>query len=94
MPRYRFPPPTVADKRPAPAAKPPSLDLFQTNLEKNYPRVLEAIQSMWGYKELNQYFRKLTMDERGDRAGFPEDVWDDLYTLLRLHQEIVPESLF
>jgi hypothetical protein len=67
---------------------------FQTALEKDFPRILAAIQSMWGYPELNNYFRKLTLDSRGDREGFPKEVWEEIFTLLYLHQMIVPESLY
>lgn len=96
MARYEFPaacrmvPGTPSPTVPAssPAAR------YQTALEKDFPRILDAIQAMWGYRELNAYFRKLTIDERGDRAGFPAEVWEDIYMLLYLHQQIVPESLF
>ncbi len=79
---------------PSPTVPASSSARYQTALEKDFPRVLDAIQAMWGYRELNAYFRKLTIDERGDRAGFPTEVWDDIYMLLYLHQQIVPESLF
>jgi hypothetical protein len=71
----------------------PSNDQYQTALEKDFPRILVAIQSMWGYPELNTYFRKLTLDNRGDREGFPKEVWEEIFTLLYLHQMIVPEPL-
>jgi hypothetical protein len=67
---------------------------FQTALEKDFPRILTTIQSMWGYPELNNYFRKLTLDSRGDREGFPKEVWEEIFTLLYLHQMIVPEPLY
>ncbi|OGB24174.1 MAG: hypothetical protein A3I66_11195 [Burkholderiales bacterium RIFCSPLOWO2_02_FULL_57_36] len=63
-------------------------------MEKDFPRILAAIQSLWGYPELNSYFRKLTLDSRGDREGFPKEVWEEIFTLLYLHQIIVPEPLF
>ncbi len=63
------------------------------SLEKNYPRVMQAIQAMWGFKELNTYFGKLTIDDRGDREGFPPEVWEEIYTLMRLHEHIVPEPV-
>jgi hypothetical protein len=47
-----------------------------------------------GATRIEAYFRKLTMDERGDRVGFPTEVWEDIYFLLYLHQKIVPEPLF
>ncbi len=71
-----------------------SQDRYKSVLEEKYPNILSAIQSMWGYKELNTYFGKLTVDDRGGREGFPPEVWEDLHLLLNLHQEIVPEPLF
>lgn len=94
MPRYRFP----ASGPSAPGllsgtALPPK-EQYQTALETQFPHILSAIQALWGFKELNTYFTKLTIDERGGRAGFPPEVWDDIHTLLRLHQELLPEPLF
>jgi hypothetical protein len=101
MPRYRFPVKNIAAAvAVAVAVAPPvqnvvsSVDPYQTALEKHFPHILAAVQTMWGYKELNTYFRKLTIDERGGRDGFPPGVWDEINTLLRLHEDIVPEGLF
>lgn len=94
MPRYRFPAPNPLaaaeavkkpDNGPAPCL---------CALETQFPHILSAIQALWGFKELNTYFTKLTLDERGGRAGFPTEVWEEIHTLLRLHQEILPEPLF
>lgn len=93
MSRYGFRaleiPSMASIARPKPAPVPPS----GPTLEKDYPRVMEAIIAMWGFKELNQYFRKLTIDERGDREGFPPEVWDDLHTLQYLHAQLVPDTV-
>jgi hypothetical protein len=70
----------------------PANDPYQTTLERDFQRVLIAIQSMWGYPELNTYFYKLTMDHRGERTGFPPDVWDDIHLLWSLHQTFVPDA--
>ena len=64
------------------------------SLDKDYPRVYQAIQAMWGFKELNEYFRKRTLDERGNREGFPPEVWEEIYLLMRIHEIIVPEYMF
>jgi hypothetical protein len=96
MARYQFP---VANNKAASSlrsrgANARAADLYKSDLEMKYPNILTAIQSMWGYKELNLYFTKLTMDDRGGRAGFPKEVWEEIHLLLKLHQEIVPEPLF
>ena len=74
--------------------RPKPLEHFPTLLEQQYPQILLSIQTMWGYKELNTYFHKLTVDERGGREGFKAEVWEEIATLWRIHQEIVPESRF
>ncbi len=76
---------------PTPVLRAASVSQYQTALEKDFPRILTAIQNMWGYPELNAYFRKLTLDNRGDREGFPKEVWEEIFTLLYVHQLIVPE---
>jgi len=94
MPRYRFPasiPRTTTAVASQGGDRPASC---ASALEAQFPHILSAIQSLWGYKELNTYFSKLTIDDRGGRAGFPPEVWDEIHTLLRLHQEILPEPLF
>jgi hypothetical protein len=72
-----------------PAASP---DLYPSVLEQNFPRILASIQAMWGYQECNVYFKNLTLDNRGDREGFPKEAWEEIFTLLYLHQAIVPGS--
>jgi hypothetical protein len=72
----------------------PQVRPFQTVLEARYPHILDAIQAMWGYKELNTYFRRLTLDDRGGRAGFPPEAWEEIHALQLLHQMIVPELSF
>ena len=95
MPRYRFPAPEPAEGDPlAQAEAMPPADQCRCALEVKFPHILSAIQALWGFKELNTYFTKLTLDERGGRAGFPPDVWDEIQMLLRLHQDILPEPLF
>ncbi len=81
-------------KEPAPQAMEKLGPPYQTALERSFPHVLDAIQVMWGYGELNTYFRKLTLDDRGNRAGFPADVWDEIHILQYIHQDIVPDSRF
>ena len=98
MPRYRFPALTNRDLTPAPkmartvVRTTAPTDRFITPLEKSFPHILEKIQVLWGYPELNLYFSRLTIDDRGDRDGFPTDVWDDLQMLMLLHQDFFPDQ--
>lgn len=66
-------------------------DAFIAPLEKSFPHILKKIQALWGYPEMNLYFSRLIIDDRGDREGFPAEVWDDLHTLMQLHQTILPD---
>ena len=91
MPRYRFPaskPPMPARSRAGEKSHP--ADVYPTALEKRFPHILSAIVAMWGYQELNVYFHKLSVDERGGREGFPLEIWEEINMLLNVHQEIFP----
>jgi hypothetical protein len=95
MSRYGFERASHAVQQQAvPVATPPQTRTLQTVLEARYPHILDAIQTMWGYKELNTYFRRLTLDDRGGRAGFPPEAWEEIHSLQLLHQIIVPELSF
>ncbi|WP_338845698.1 hypothetical protein V8J88_18460 [Massilia sp. W12] len=61
-------------------------------LERDYPRILENIQMLWGFDEMNDFFRKLSIDDRGDRQGFPPEAWEEIRALMDLHLFIVPEK--
>ena len=49
---------------------------------------------MWGFEEMNGFFRKLSLDDRGGRQGFPPDAWEEIQTLMSLHLIIHPEKGF
>ncbi len=87
MARYKFPAPKAAS-----AKRAQTYDPYITWLERDYPRILESIQMLWGFDEMNDFFRKLSIDDRGDRQGFPPEAWDEIQTLMTLHLFIVPEK--
>lgn len=93
MPRYRFPSPAGQPTVQANAGvdRRVSADAYPSELEAGFPRVVQAIQALWGYKELNDYFRKLMIDDRGNRIGFPPEAWEEIYLLQHIHQELMPE---
>jgi hypothetical protein len=97
MPRYRFPALINAPVIPAPqsirasARRAARTDRFVSPLERDFPHILEKIQALWGYPEMNLYFSQLAIDDRGDREGFPAEVWDDLHMLMQLHQVILTD---
>lgn len=107
MPRYLFPAlidEAAADASPAgpaqrstPAGTAPDItasdtEQFLTPIEISFPHILEKIQALWGYPEMDYYFVRLTIDDRGDRQGFPAEVWDDLQMLTRLHRDLFSDE--
>lgn len=86
MPLYRFPPII------APAHADPHMICFSA-LETQFPRILNAIQALWGYPELNRYFNQLTVTDRYGRQGFPTEVWEEIYLLMSVHEHIIPTKL-
>ncbi len=90
MARYHFPAPKTA--APGGTAMKPAADPCISVLETSYPRILENITMMWGFGELNNFFHKLILDDRGGRQGFPPEAWDELNTLSALHLIICPDK--
>jgi ankyrin repeat protein len=60
-------------------------DAYPHHLAEQYPRILEQIIANWGSSQLERYISDLTLDERGDRQGFPPEVASELFLLYRLH---------
>jgi hypothetical protein len=77
---------------PAAAAKPAAAQEGKTELEEKFARIVTQITLMWGYPEMDTYFNKLWIDDRGDRAGFPKAVMEDLMFLASLHQIAHPQQ--
>lgn len=55
---------------------------LETLRNTGFQRISDAIEFLWGNKECADYFQKLIIDDRGDRAGFPREA---LLALLKLH---------
>lgn len=91
MPHYRFPISSVASM--AATDKTAAAAPYLSVLETQFPRILQAIQALWGYPELNHYFDKLMINDRGDREGFPPEAWDEIFLLMHMHRRIVPPPL-
>ena len=91
MPRYLFPALINAPQPSSASLSPVDIqpDWCITPLEKTFPHILEKIQTLWGYPEMELYFARLAIDDRGHRAGFPADVWDDLLMLMQLHHDLL-----
>jgi hypothetical protein len=62
----------------------------RADIEDTYPHLLERIIATWRTPESVRYLRKLIVDERGGRQGFPFEVMSELLILSALLE--APES--
>lgn len=58
---------------------------YPHQLEQHYGRVLDRIMELWGSAEADRYFFDLLVDERGNRAGFPPKVAEEIFFLSEMH---------
>jgi hypothetical protein len=63
-------------------------------LESRYGHVIERILPSWGDPVAFQsLFDDLMFDKRGNRSGWPADVWEELQFLAKLHKSAyMPEA--
>lgn len=63
-----------------------------------YPRIYERIEATWGSTELDLYFNRLIIDDRGNREGFPKEVLNALLILAKANRkefaEIKEEKIY
>ena len=64
------------------------LERLESLRGKGYKRIADRLDILWGTVECEKYLWKLLIDERGSRAGFAIDVFDDLLGLYNAH--IIP----
>jgi hypothetical protein len=68
-------------------AKPPPEKIHVVAaIEEFFPNIAERICTLWGEPELLPFLRKLIVDERGGRQGFPFEVMSELLVLAGLAQ--------
>ena len=53
-------------------------------LEEHFPRLVPEILAFWGSPTCFAQLQGLLLDGRGNRHGFPEDVYSDLSLLLTI----------
>lgn len=70
---------TLIDK--AFAKPPPELIHVVSDLEEQYAHLAEKMVGIWGTPECVSFLRKLIVDERGGRQGFPFEVMSELLIL-------------
>ena len=59
-------------------------------LEMRYPDIVRAIELLWGYPEMNEYFDRLWLADGTQRPIDPEAM-SELMLLARVHQTLLPE---
>lgn len=61
-------------------------------LKEKYPRIYERIEATWGSPELDSYFDRLIIDDRGNRNGFPKEVLNALLLLAKSNRKELPKN--
>lgn len=62
------------------------IDDYPTALEQHYERILKKIVELWNEPEIDDYFTNLTIDNRGGRRGFEDDVFNDIQRLRKFRE--------
>ena len=60
-------------------------------IERNFPRIAQSIELLWGNRELDEYLKNLILADRAGREGFPAET---LTALLKLHNQHVAQFAF
>jgi hypothetical protein len=64
------------------AIKPPSpSDIYMSELEKQFPRIVENLVAIWPNQESANYLQSLVFNDRGNRKGFNNEVAADIMDL-------------
>ncbi len=64
------------------------VDATFAKLAERSPRINDSVRRIWGSIECDRYLAKLMLDERGNRQGFPEDIFSLLLKLSLLQHEL------
>lgn len=81
------------DRRPTPSRRAgvgrDELDPNVSILEQRHPAVIQTLQLLWGYPEMNQYFEKVYTG-CDPSLNFAPDAMAELMVLASLHQKVCP----
>lgn len=64
--------------------------LFPVNAYRDYGRILEKVELLWGHYKGQDYLEELLTTLRPDRQGFPDAVASELIRLHLLHVKNYP----
>lgn len=70
-------------------------ETYESETEKQFPRVARDLVARWRTKEFEPYTYRLIIDDRGSRKGFPPEVLDELlmlYTMDLMINNFSPED--
>jgi len=82
---------TISNTSSTPSALPAALSASTSSqIEARFPRIASAITLLWGNPEMDAYFTRIMVDERGDREGFPPEVMAEILFLANLHTNAYP----
>jgi len=56
-----------------------------------FPHVAKNIVCSWGTLQFREYANTLFYTTRGNRAGFPSEVLNELHEVVLLHHELFPQ---
>jgi hypothetical protein len=66
--------------------------LLPVNLASQFPRIANRLSRFWDSpKMLEECFRELLVDKRGQRKGFPKRVLDEVQMLAQYHRALHEE---
>jgi hypothetical protein len=64
---------------------------FPAQLALGFPRILEKIVVVWSKPDdARAYFKDLMLTEREGRAGFPHDVYSEIFALSNVYDMLYP----
>lgn len=66
----------------------------ETLLSDKFQHILQKIEQLWGSKEAINYLDSLCLEERGDRQGFPIEIFNDISLIKQVHNFLYPELDF
>lgn len=71
----------TSEKPAAGKTAPSASDAYMSELEKDYPRIVEKLVMLWPDPESESYLQGLSFDERGDREGFNREIASEIMML-------------
>ncbi|MDP1898530.1 MAG: hypothetical protein Q8K43_11665 [Sulfurimicrobium sp.] len=65
---------------------------YASELEKNFPRIVEKITMLWGHEGVTAFLSHLLIDDRGDRQGFTGEIMAEIMFLNNLYEDMVGDK--